>query len=77
MTPAKLTCPHAKYNSKMYIDCTKTGDLCAHQRWCDGKGWCVLTPQAERCKALQESPIQEGESNERKAKTAKKRRNKV
>ena len=27
MTPAKLTCPHAKYDSQMHIQCEKTGDL--------------------------------------------------
>ena len=71
MRPAKLTCPHAKYNERMYIGCEKTGDLCAHQRWCDGKGWCVLTEPAGDCPARKEK------TNEREAKTAKKRRNKV
>ena len=73
MKPAKLTCPYARYNSKMYIDCAKTGEMCGHQRWCADKGWCVMTDGAARCKAASE----EAEPNERKAKTAKKRRNKV
>lgn len=71
MTPAKLTCPHARYNEKMYIRCEKIGDMCAHQRWCAGKGWCILTDQADDCPARRE------ETNERKTKTASKRRNKI
>ena len=47
MKPAKLTCPHAKYDAKMHIQCEKVGDMCAHQRWCNYKGWCVLTDQAD------------------------------
>ena len=71
MKPAKLTCPHAKYDSQMHIQCEKTGDLCAHQRWCAYKGWCVLTDKADNCTARRE------ETNERKTKAAPKRRNKV
>ena len=69
--PAKLTCPYARYNAGMHINCEKTGDLCAHQRWCDGKGWCVLTDQAGECPARKEK------KDERKAKAASKRRNEV
>ena len=71
MKAAKLTCPHAKYDAQMHIHCAKTGEGCAHQRWCAGKGWCVLTDQAGACPARRE------ETNERKAETTKKRRNKV
>lgn len=71
MQPKTLTCPHAKYNSQMYINCEKIGDMCAHQRWCDGKGWCILTDQAGNC------PARRDDINERKAKAAPKRRNKV
>ena len=72
MKPAKLTCPHAKYDMQMYIQCTKTGEACAHQRWCIGKGWCVLTDGADTCVTRKE-----GKHDERKAETVKKRRNKV
>lgn len=72
MTPAKLTCPHAKYDDKMHIQCEKVGDMCAHQRWCMSKGWCVLTDQADVCPARKEE-----NDNERKTQTTKKRRNKV
>ena len=71
MTPAKLTCPYAKYNSDMNIVCTKRDDLCAHQRWCMYKGWSVLTERADNC------PVRREQNNERKAKTTAKRRNKV
>ena len=70
MKPAKLTCPYAKYGTGTSIQCTKLQDACAHQRFCIGKGWCVLTEQADRCP-------ERSESHERKAKTTKKRRNKV
>lgn len=71
MKPAKLTCPYAKYNSQMHIDCEKSNELCTHQRWCNGKGWCVLTDQAGDCPARRE------ETHERKGKAAPKRRNQV
>lgn len=71
MKPAKLTCPHAHYNERMYINCEMSGDFCAHQRWCSGKGWCILTDQAGECPARKEK------NDERKAKTASKRRNKI
>ena len=71
MTPAKLTCSHAKYDSQMHIQCEKTGDLCAHQRWCAYKGWCVLTDKADNCTARRV------ESNEQKRQNSSKRRNKV
>lgn len=71
MKPAKLTCPHAHYNERMYINCEKTDDLCAHQRWCNGKGWCILTDQAGDCPARKEK------KNEREVKATPKRRNKV
>ena len=51
MRPAALTCPYAKYGTDMYIRCTKRDDLCTHQRWCTGVGWCVLTDGATGCKA--------------------------
>lgn len=69
--PAKLTCPNAKYNSRMYIECAKDGGECAHQRWCAGKGWCVLTEQAADCPARRE------DDHEQRAKTVKKRRDEV
>ena len=72
MRPARLSCPHARYNAHMYIDCDKTGEMCAHQRWCTMTGWAKLTDMSARCAALRED-----EGNERKAKAAKKRRNKV
>ena len=72
MKAAKLTCPYAKYDSHMYIKCEKAGDLCAHQRWCNYKGWAVLTDKADDCPARKEE-----KPNERKAPAAKKRRNKV
>ena len=71
MRPAKLTCEHASYNQDMTIRCSKLGDACANQRWCAGKGWCVLTEHAGNC------PARKGEDNGRKAKAAPKRRNKV
>ena len=71
MKPAKLTCPHAKYDAKMHIQCEKVGDMCAHQRWCNYKGWFVLTDQADNCPARRE------ETHEREVKATKKRRNKV
>ena len=71
MKPAKLTCPYAKYDGRMYINCEKTGELCAHQRWCDGKGWSILTDQAGDCPARKEK------KDERKVKATPKRRNKV
>ena len=72
MKPAKLTCPYARYGENMVIQCAKTEDACAHQRYCMSKGWYVLTEQAGNCPARKE------EDNERKtAKAAKKRRNKV
>lgn len=72
MKPAKLTCPYAKYDERMHIKCEKVSDMCAHQRWCSSKGWCVLTDQAGNCPARKEE-----NTDERKAKTAPKRRNKV
>lgn len=71
MLPKKLTCPHARYNERMYIHCEKRGELCAHQRWCAGKGWCVLTEQAGDCPARKEK------NDEREVKATPKRRNKV
>lgn len=76
MKPAKLTCPYAHYDERMYIRCDKNSDMCAHQRWCNGKGWCVLTDQAGACPARVETDRKDG-NNERKVKTAPKRRNKV
>ena len=57
MTPT-LTCPFAKYISGMRIACTRADDLCAHQRYCMGKGWFVLTDQAGDC------PVRKDDSNE-------------
>lgn len=73
VTPKKLTCPHARYNAQMTIDCTKTDDLCTHQRWCNMTGWAKLTDGAAACKAAKE----EVKTDERKAAPVKKRRNKV
>ena len=67
--PSKLSCPFAKYNSQMHIDCTKRGEMCAHQRWKPCKGWCVLTDQAAVC------PGRKDEVKNEKRKTVKKRRN--
>lgn len=68
----RLNCPYARYGERMAIQCTKAGDLCAHQRYCMSKGWYVLTDQAGAC------PARRDESNERKAvKATAKRRNKV
>lgn len=50
MTPT-LECPHAKYVRGMRILCRRFDDLCAHQRYLQCKGWCVLTEQAKRCPA--------------------------
>lgn len=83
MKPVKLTCPYARYNFTMHIDCMKTAGPCANQRWCAGKGWCVLTEQAAQCPAARPAakpagePAKEAKDNERKAKAAPKRRNKV
>lgn len=71
MTPAKLICPYARYDAQMYIRCAKINDQCTHQRWCMGKGWSVLTEQAGAC------PARKDDTDERKAKRAPKRRNKV
>ena len=71
MKPSKLTCPHAKYDGQMHIQCNKTGEQCAHQRWCEGKGWCVLTDQAGDCPARKEK------DDERETERTPKRRNKV
>ena len=54
MGPEKLTCPYARYNAQMHIDCTKTSEVCAHQRWKPCKGWCVLTDQAGVCPGRRE-----------------------
>lgn len=71
MRPAKLTCPQARYDDDMHIQCAKRGEPCAFQRWCNGKGWCVLTDGAADC------PARRDENHVRKAETVKKRRNKV
>ena len=71
MTP-RLNCPNARYGEEMVIQCVKTGEPCAHQRYCMSKGWNVLTDQAGAC------PARKDENHERKTdKTATKRRNKV
>ena len=74
MKPAKLTCPYARYAEQMSIKCTKTDDLCAHQRYCMSKGWYVLTDQAGNCPARKESEENVTRQN---TKASKKRRNKV
>ena len=73
MTP-RLSCPYARYAAQMHIMCTKTADLCAHQRYCMGKGWYVLTEQAGNCPARKEI---EKNGTRQNAKASKKRRNKV
>ena len=71
MTP-RLNCPNARYGEGMVIQCAKTDDLCAHQRYCMSKGWYVLTDQAGAC------PARKDETHERKTvKATAKRRNKV
>lgn len=69
----KLTidCPYGSYNAQMQIMCAKTSDICAHQRYRSCKGWWILTDQAGAC------PARKDDTNDRKAKTAPKRRNKV
>ena len=56
----RLTCPHARHDRQMMIECTKRDEPCAHQRWCLSKGWAVLTDQAGKC------PVRKDDSNERK-----------
>jgi len=72
MTPAKLTCPNAKYDSNMNIRCEKRDEMCAHQRWCMYKGWSVLTDMAANCPARRENTDEQSER-----KRTPKRRNKV
>ena len=62
-----LTCPYAKYDAQMRIQCSKSETLCANQRWRPCKGWSVLTEWADDCPARKETP---GER-----KTSKKRKN--
>lgn len=73
MKPAKLTCPYAKYNRHMLINCSKTGEACANSRWCATKGWALLTDKADDCPARKE----ENNDDKREVKAAPKRRNKV
>ena len=73
MTP-RLTCPHARYGEQTVIQCNKTGEPCAHQRYCMGMGWYVLTDQAGNCPARKES---EDNGTRKKTTASKKRRNKV
>ena len=71
MTP-RLSCPNARYGERMVIQCAKTDDACAHQRYCMSKGRYVLTDQAGAC------PARKDENHERKTvKATAKRRNKV
>lgn len=70
MRPAKLTCEYAAYDRNMIIQCAKTGEGCAHQKWCQMTGWSKLTERADTC------PARRDDSNG-KAKAVKKRRNKV
>lgn len=42
-------CPHGKYVEGMKIQCTKTGNRCAHVYFKRCKGWWANTDQAERC----------------------------
>ena len=68
----RLSCPLAQYTAGMQIKCTRSDDLCAHQRYCMSKGWYVLTDQAGAC------PARKDENHERKTvKATAKRRNKV
>lgn len=56
-----LECPKAQYDTEMRIRCLAAdGGLCAHQRFRQCKGWCVLTGQAKDC------PARGDEGNERK-----------
>ena len=66
-----LACPYAKYNSEMQIICSKLAGPCAHQFYRECKGWWALTQQAADCPARKET------TTNGKAKTAKKRSNKV
>ena len=45
----RITCPNGRYDRDMMIRCALDGGLCAHSRWCSGKGWAVLTEGAESC----------------------------
>lgn len=47
----KLSCPHARHDARMYIECIKREEPCAHQRWCMSKGWAILTERAGSCPA--------------------------
>lgn len=50
----KLECPHAKYDRRMRIECTKAKGPCAFQRFKPCKGWCVLTAGAAKCTARED-----------------------
>jgi len=68
----RLSCPYARYDAQMCIECTRRDEPCAHQRYCMSKGWNVLTDQAGAC------PARKDENHERKTdKATAKRRNKV
>ena len=51
----KLSCPYARHDARMCIQCTKLEGACTHQRWCMSKGWAVLTDQAGKCPARKEN----------------------
>ncbi len=41
-------CEHARIKDRAFV-CAKSGEPCAHQRFCQMKGRWVLTEQAFRC----------------------------
>ena len=57
-----LSCPYARHDAQMMVDCTKRGEPCAHQRWCMSKGWAVLTDMAGNCPARK--GVNDGEDRE-------------
>lgn len=61
-----LTCPYARYDAQMRIQCSKSESLCANQRWKPCKGWSVLTEWADDCPARKEAPSERKTSKKRK-----------
>lgn len=57
-----LNCPHAMYDEKMMIFCTKDEDVCVHQRFKPCKGFYVLTPDSEEC-PVRDDMQAKGDSN--------------
>ena len=57
----KLSCPHARHDARMYIECIKREEPCAHQRWCMSKGWAILTDKAGNCPARKDDDDERAE----------------